>query len=132
MLKLTAAGFAATTALVLATSGTAHALGDDKPAANRAAAVAKCPTDVRIDETAPVITRKDILIHAPLPTIWKIQTDVEKWPTWQPKAVAAGDASPGGCVQVVRSACPSTKSDGRAGDRGAGGGVGFGQVGAGV
>ncbi|UUU39490.1 hypothetical protein [Streptomyces sp. NBC_00162] len=61
MLKLTAAGFAATTALVLATSGTAHALGDDKPAANRAAAVAKCPTDVRIDETAPVITRKDIL-----------------------------------------------------------------------
>ncbi|WP_351223408.1 SRPBCC family protein [Streptomyces sp. NPDC002133] len=31
-----------------------------------------------------MITRDDIVIHAPLSRIWKIQTDVEAWPTWQP------------------------------------------------
>ncbi|MFE6025970.1 SRPBCC family protein [Streptomyces niveus] len=24
------------------------------------------------------------MIHAPLSTIWKLQTDVERWPSWQP------------------------------------------------
>lgn len=42
------------------------------------------PQPVTIDETAPVITRDDIVIHAPISRIWHIQTDVESWPAWQP------------------------------------------------
>jgi uncharacterized protein YndB with AHSA1/START domain len=37
-----------------------------------------------INTTAPVITRDEILIHAPIQTIWEIQTDVAHWPSWQP------------------------------------------------
>ncbi|MER5710441.1 SRPBCC family protein [Streptomyces sp. NPDC002122] len=51
--------------------------------------------DIRIDETAPVVTRKDIRIHAPPYTIWKIQTDVEKWPLWQPKVDVVEKEGPG-------------------------------------
>ncbi|GAA3044475.1 SRPBCC family protein [Streptomyces roseofulvus] len=39
---------------------------------------------VTIDETAPVITRDAIVIHAPASRVWHIQTDVEGWPAWQP------------------------------------------------
>ncbi|MGW2839910.1 SRPBCC family protein [Streptomyces sp. NPDC001493] len=39
---------------------------------------------VGVDTTAPVITREDIVIHAPLERIWRIQTDVGSWPQWQP------------------------------------------------
>ncbi|WP_328991471.1 SRPBCC family protein [Kribbella sp. NBC_01245] len=45
--------------------------------------------DVGIDLQAPVITRDDVLIKAPLAAIWKIQTDVEGWPAWQPEVVSA-------------------------------------------
>ncbi|WP_406186755.1 hypothetical protein [Streptomyces sp. NBC_01006] len=73
MRTLTAANSAAVTiALLLTTSTTAYALTP-----TTAKAAAKHPVDVRIDERAPVITRTDVLIHAPLHTIWKIQTDVE-------------------------------------------------------
>lgn len=37
-----------------------------------------------INTTAPVITRDEIFIHAPIETIWAIQTDVAHWPSWQP------------------------------------------------
>ena len=37
-----------------------------------------------IDTSAPVITRDEILIAAPIETIWRIQTDVAAWPSWQP------------------------------------------------
>ncbi|GAA2396622.1 SRPBCC family protein [Nonomuraea africana] len=43
--------------------------------------------NVEIDHDAPVITRDDIVIHAPLHRIWKIQTDVEAWPEWQPDVI---------------------------------------------
>jgi uncharacterized protein YndB with AHSA1/START domain len=39
---------------------------------------------MEIDSAAPVITRDEILIHAPIETIWGIQTDVAAWPSWQP------------------------------------------------
>ncbi|MFE1345657.1 SRPBCC family protein [Streptomyces sp. NPDC058757] len=42
------------------------------------------PQPVTIDETAPVITRDAIVIHAPAGRVWRIQTDVEGWPAWQP------------------------------------------------
>ncbi|MEU5209932.1 SRPBCC family protein [Streptomyces sp. NPDC020742] len=28
--------------------------------------------------------RTEMVIHAPLRTVWKLQTDVERWPSWQP------------------------------------------------
>ncbi len=37
-----------------------------------------------INTAAPVITRDEILIHAPITTVWDIQTDIEAWPSWQP------------------------------------------------
>lgn len=35
-----------------------------------------------IDTSAPVISRHDILIDAPLEHVWAIQTDVTRWTTW--------------------------------------------------
>ena len=37
-----------------------------------------------IDENAPVITRDEILIDAPLDTIWSLQTGISSWSEWQP------------------------------------------------
>ena len=37
-----------------------------------------------INSEAPVITRAEIAISAPIETIWEIQTDVAGWPSWQP------------------------------------------------
>lgn len=36
-----------------------------------------------VDPTARIRYRADVVIDAPLSTIWKLQTDVEKWPSWQ-------------------------------------------------
>lgn len=33
---------------------------------------------------ALVRARTETVIHAPLSTIWKLRTDVERWPSWQP------------------------------------------------
>ena len=95
---LTATKFAAATAgAVLLATGTAHALNDDKPttATTIAAGAAAHTDDVQIDAGAPVITRDNILIHAPLHTIWKIQTDVENWPAWQPNVDVVVKDTPG-------------------------------------
>ena len=42
-----------------------------------------------INTAAPVITRDEIFIHAPIQTIWDIQTDVASWPSWQPDVDSA-------------------------------------------
>lgn len=42
-----------------------------------------------INTAAPVITRDEILLHAPIETIWEIQTDVAGWPSWQPEVDGA-------------------------------------------
>ncbi|MEU1820209.1 SRPBCC family protein [Streptomyces roseifaciens] len=36
-----------------------------------------------VDPDALVRSRAETVIHAPLRTIWKLQTDVERWPSWQ-------------------------------------------------
>ncbi|MGW6020428.1 SRPBCC family protein [Streptomyces sp. NPDC055099] len=36
-----------------------------------------------VDPDALVRHRTETVIHAPLSTIWKLQTDVENWPSWQ-------------------------------------------------
>ncbi|MFI0901100.1 SRPBCC family protein [Streptomyces sp. NPDC020983] len=50
---------------------------------------------VHPDETAPVVTRKSTVVHAPLKTVWKVQTDVENWPTWQPNVTSLVKETPG-------------------------------------
>jgi uncharacterized protein YndB with AHSA1/START domain len=37
-----------------------------------------------VNTAAPVLTRDEILIHAPIQTVWDVQTDVAAWPSWQP------------------------------------------------
>ncbi|MFJ2776993.1 SRPBCC family protein [Kitasatospora sp. NPDC087315] len=36
-----------------------------------------------VDPDALVRHRAEIVINAPLRTVWKLQTDVERWPSWQ-------------------------------------------------
>ena len=51
--------------------------------------------DVTIDATAPVITRDDIVIRSSLRTVWRLQTDVDNWPSWQPGVSSAHVGTPG-------------------------------------
>ena len=44
---------------------------------------------MEINNAAPVITRDEITIKAPLTTIWFIQTDIDRWSSWQPDVSAA-------------------------------------------
>lgn len=37
-----------------------------------------------VDPNAQVRYKTQILIHAPLKTVWAVQTDVKNWPSWQP------------------------------------------------
>ncbi|MFQ1002365.1 SRPBCC family protein [Modestobacter sp. SSW1-42] len=38
--------------------------------------------DVQIDSGAPVVSRHEILIDAPLQVIWDLHVDVAGWPSW--------------------------------------------------
>lgn len=84
---------ALTTALLIAASGTATALTHENTATPTTSA--RHTPDVEIDKNAPVITRDGILIHAPLHTVWKVQTDVENWPSWQPDVDVVTKDTPG-------------------------------------
>jgi hypothetical protein len=42
-----------------------------------------------IDSNAPVIARHETDIHAPLDTVWRLQTNVNGWPAWQADITAA-------------------------------------------
>ncbi|MCK8681330.1 SRPBCC family protein [Streptomyces lichenis] len=43
-----------------------------------------------VDPDARVRHRTETVIHAPLSTIWRLQTEVERWPSWQ-KPVASAE-----------------------------------------
>ncbi|OKI06244.1 polyketide cyclase /reductase [Streptomyces sp. CB02923] len=42
-----------------------------------------------VDPDARVRHRAETVIHAPLRTTWKLQTDVERWPSWQSPVTAS-------------------------------------------
>ncbi|MFE9426484.1 SRPBCC family protein [Kitasatospora sp. NPDC006697] len=42
-----------------------------------------------VDPAAQVRYRAQILIHAPLHTVWQVQTDVAHWPSWQRPVTSA-------------------------------------------
>ncbi|MFD6275205.1 SRPBCC family protein [Streptomyces sp. NPDC060209] len=48
-----------------------------------------------VDPTAPIRYRSDIVIKAPLSTVFKLQTDVEEWPSWQPPVLSSKRLDPG-------------------------------------
>ncbi|MFF4985708.1 SRPBCC family protein [Streptosporangium saharense] len=48
-----------------------------------------------VDSTAKIRYRTEILIKAPLSTIWNLQTDVARWPTWQEPVTSAKRLDPG-------------------------------------
>jgi Polyketide cyclase / dehydrase and lipid transport len=55
-----------------------------------------------INSAAPVITRDEILIHAPIRAIWDVQTDVGGWPSWQPDVDTAEAEGPLAVDSVFR------------------------------
>ena len=42
---------------------------------------------MEITANAPVVSRQEMLILAPIETIWDFQTDIAAWPSWQPSVV---------------------------------------------
>jgi uncharacterized protein YndB with AHSA1/START domain len=38
----------------------------------------------RIDTAAPIQSRAEILVHAPVARVWQIIADAPKWPSWMP------------------------------------------------
>nr|WSW49633.1 SRPBCC family protein [Streptomyces sp. NBC_01001] len=42
-----------------------------------------------VDPAARVRHRAEVLINAPLRTVWKLQTDIERWPSWQAPVTTA-------------------------------------------
>jgi uncharacterized protein YndB with AHSA1/START domain len=42
-----------------------------------------------IDENAPVISREEILVDAPLDTVWSLHTDISSWSEWLPEIDAS-------------------------------------------
>jgi uncharacterized protein YndB with AHSA1/START domain len=57
---------------------------------------------MEINTDAPVITRDEILINAPIEKIWEIQTDISAWPSWQPDVDGAESEGPLGVGSVFR------------------------------
>ncbi|MFC9653619.1 MULTISPECIES: SRPBCC family protein [unclassified Streptomyces] len=50
---------------------------------------------VTVDQSAPVISRADVLIKAPLEQIWRLHTDIDTWATWIPEITPAQKKTPG-------------------------------------
>ena len=48
-----------------------------------------------VDPGALIRHRTDTVIKAPLSTVWKLQTDVERWPTWQAPVLTMKRLAPG-------------------------------------
>lgn len=44
---------------------------------------------MRIDDLAPLVARKEIIIAAPAEKLWAMQADINRWPEWQPGVTAA-------------------------------------------
>ncbi|MEU3824980.1 polyketide cyclase /reductase [Streptomyces sp. SID486] len=75
-----------TVPLVLAALGTAVAPAE--AASHRPVTSLTCQGR-GVDPAAQVRYRTETLIHAPLRTVWKVQTDVQHWPSWQAAVTTA-------------------------------------------
>ncbi|WP_413807501.1 SRPBCC family protein [Streptomyces sp. OE57] len=48
-----------------------------------------------VDPTARIRYQSDVMIKAPLSTVFALQTDVERWPVWQPPVLTMERLDPG-------------------------------------
>jgi hypothetical protein len=44
---------------------------------------------MEINSNAPVISRHEITINAPLESAWLLQTEIDSWPQWNPEIAKA-------------------------------------------
>ena len=44
---------------------------------------------MNIDKNAPLVSRNETIINAPIEKVWKIQTDINNWPKWQKEISSA-------------------------------------------
>src|ERR687892_286248 len=47
------------------------------------------PNPSGIDTTAPVVVRHSVDVSAPIEVVWRLHTDVNRWPEWQTDITAA-------------------------------------------
>ncbi|MFE2041914.1 SRPBCC family protein [Streptomyces sp. NPDC059477] len=83
---------AAAVTVSLALAGVLGATALPAHAEPQAAPRGSVPTACRgegVDPTAEIRYESDIVIDAPLSTVWKLQTDIERWPSWQPPVLTA-------------------------------------------
>ncbi|MEU6800110.1 SRPBCC family protein [Streptomyces neyagawaensis] len=79
-------------ALGLAFAATLGAVAAPAQAAPVSGAAHRAPSVCRgegVDPGARIRYRSAVVIDAPLSTVWKLQTDVERWPSWQPPVLSA-------------------------------------------
>jgi hypothetical protein len=54
--------------------------------------------DMEINATAPIVSRHDIVVQAPVETVWAAHTRINEWPRWQAditRAALAGSLTSG-------------------------------------
>ncbi|MGW6521808.1 SRPBCC family protein [Streptomyces sp. NPDC054962] len=76
----------------LATAIPAAQAAPDRAAPDRAGAHHSRTSQCRgqgVDASARIRYHSDVVIKAPLSTVWKLQTDVERWPSWQQPVLTA-------------------------------------------
>jgi uncharacterized membrane protein len=73
---------------------TAAVLGVATPAQAADRTLLSCQSQT-VDPAARIRYRTEKLINAPLSTIWRLQTDVEGWPTWQAPVLSVKRLDPG-------------------------------------
>ncbi|MCS0634941.1 SRPBCC family protein [Streptomyces sp. LP05-1] len=74
--------------------GTTAASAHPRPALRHTPAASACRGQ-GTDPGALIRASADIVIDAPLSTVWKLQTDVERWPTWQKPVLTIKRLDPG-------------------------------------
>ncbi|MEV6128549.1 SRPBCC family protein [Streptomyces violaceusniger] len=72
-------------------------LGMAAPPTQAAPAQTQAPTcrGEGVDPNALIRYQSDVVIKAPLSTVFALQTDVERWPTWQPPVLTMKRLDPG-------------------------------------
>ncbi|MFG3717194.1 SRPBCC family protein [Streptomyces massasporeus] len=82
-------------AVTLALAGALAATAPTAQAADRTGASPSRCGGRGVDPAALIRYESDVVIKAPLRTIWKLQTDVEGWPSWQPPVTTMERLDPG-------------------------------------
>lgn len=49
---------------------------------------------MEVNSSAPFVSRHEITINAPLETVWRVHTQIDKWPSWNPDIPKANLTGP--------------------------------------